>query len=96
MIVLNCGNCAWFAEGNPPPSKEMKRRGFCTFYPPKVFPMPKQTSTLQAMGKQNVQMVPMMLRPVVEEDEPMCGKYHPDEKTLEELKEEKKGEENGD
>ena len=87
MIELTCGRCCWMQKVDPPKGEKVDdERGYCTFNPPAVFPMPKQTSSLQNMaGQANVQMVPMMIRPVVEGREPMCGRFSPNEETMKEL-----------
>ena len=77
---FTCGYCIYGKLVEPPP--EMKKdvpynRGYCIFEPPKVFPMPQtKQSKIQAMGNQQsqVEMIPYMMRPVVEEHEPMCGR----------------------
>jgi hypothetical protein len=56
-------------------------RGYCTFNPPAVFPMPSQTSKIAQMGQPQMQMAPMMMRPVVEANEIMCGRFSPNEET---------------
>ena len=82
---LTCKNCAWTTMVKPPAGKE-GLRGYCTFEPPRVFPMPKQTSGLaRPHGDQSLQMVPMMMRPIVEHDDPICGRFTPNEATMEEL-----------
>jgi hypothetical protein len=72
---------------DPPKGEKVDdERGYCTFNPPAVFPMPKQASSLSnVQGQQQMQMVPMMIRPVVEGKEPMCGRFSPDEETMKEL-----------
>lgn len=78
QLMLTCGNCVWFQRVDPPknvPPPEVGR-GYCMFNPPAVFPMPHENK-IQAMGQKQLQMVPMMIRPVVEENEPMCGRYGP-------------------
>jgi len=78
-----CGYCVWAQMMEAPEDqkeKYPKKRGFCRANPPAVFPIPAQQQTKIAgpMGQQpKVQMQPYMIRPVVEADEPMCGKYTP-------------------
>lgn len=84
MEELTCKNCAWTTMVKPPKGKEDElTRGYCTFEPPSVFPMPKQTSNLaRPHGDQQVQFLPLMLRPVVYESEPICGRFAPNEETM--------------
>jgi hypothetical protein len=77
---FTCGYCIYGQMVDPP--KEMKekyphKRGYCIFEPPRVFPMPQgKESKIQALGnqKQQVEFVPLMMRPIMEEYEPMCGR----------------------
>jgi hypothetical protein len=77
---FTCCYCIYAQLKDPP--EDMKeqypfRRGFCIFEPPKVFPMPRaKESKIQAMGNTQPQMdfLPFMMRPVVDENEPMCGR----------------------
>lgn len=87
MIELTCGKCCWMQKVDPPPGEKVDDvRGYCMFNPPAVFPMPKQTSSLQNMsGHAKVQMVPMMMRPKVFGRDPMCGRFSPNEDTINEL-----------
>ena len=85
MELFTCGSCAWFSEGSPPPRKDMQRRGYCTADPPKVFPTPKQSGKITALGQQKMEIVPMMMRPIVEGNEPMCRFYQPNEWAMLEL-----------
>jgi hypothetical protein len=84
---FNCGNCAWCQIVEVP--KEKKKdypidRGYCTFNPPSVFPMPQQTSSLKNIkGESQMGFAPFMLRPVVEANEPACGRYSMDGETME-------------
>jgi hypothetical protein len=77
---FTCGYCIYAQLKEPPEAMKEKypfKRGFCIFEPPKVFPMPQaKQSKIQALGNQTEQMdlVPFMMRPVVEENEPMCGR----------------------
>ena len=73
---FTCGYCIYAQLHDPPKGTDYpNKRGYCIFEPPKVFPMPhaKQTK-IQAMGNQQVEFAPYMMRPVVEENEPMCGR----------------------
>ncbi len=89
-IEFNCGNCGWMMKVAAPP--DIKKdyptgRGYCTFNPPAVFPMPQQQGKLaDIQGRQQVGFAPMMMRPVVEENEPPCGRYTPDSEMLKILK----------
>jgi hypothetical protein len=78
-VVFNCGNCAWMQKVEPPKGKEKDYphgRGYCTFNPPAVFPMPQQTGNLaDIQGKVQMGFSPFMLRPVVDGNEPPCGRY---------------------
>ena len=78
---FTCGYCIYGRMQEPP--EEVKKadpnataRGYCIFEPPKVFPMSVQENTkIAALGTQpKVDVQPYMLRPVVEENEPMCGR----------------------
>lgn len=84
MIELNCGTCAWWLEGKPPKGVKIDvRRGHCTFNPPQVFPMPTQGSNLTDLaGKQQVGFLPMMMRPILDVDAPLCGRFAPNEEAL--------------
>jgi hypothetical protein len=54
-------------------------RGYCTFNPPAVFPLPQQQGSLRnVQGQAAMGIAPLMLRPVVEDNEPACGRYTPD------------------
>jgi hypothetical protein len=57
-------------------------RGHCYAEPPTVYPMPvpKKSSNLALVQgqQQGMDIVPAMIRPVVEEAENMCGSYAPD------------------
>jgi len=86
-FVFECGNCAWMDKVEVPPEKKKDYpvdRGYCTFNPPAVFPMPQQKKTqLAAMGQQpQVDMIPFMMRPIVEANEAPCGRYAPDGETV--------------
>jgi hypothetical protein len=53
-------------------------RGYCTFEPPKVFPMPKQQGTLaDIQGKVQMGFLPLMMDPVVDGNKIACGRYSP-------------------
>jgi hypothetical protein len=48
--------------------------------------MPQQQGKLaDIQGQVQMGFVPMMMRPVLEEDEPMCGRFSPDPETVKEL-----------
>lgn len=87
MIELTCGKCCWMQI--PPIPKGTKidvKRGYCTFNPPAVFPMPQQQGNLaDIQGQTKMGVVPLMQRPIVQEDEPMCGRFAPNEETMKEL-----------
>lgn len=72
-----CGNCIYMMVVEPPEEKKKDYpipRGYCTFNPPTVFPMPQETGRLATMGKKQVGFVPFTLRPAVDANEPMCGR----------------------
>ena len=76
---FTCGYCLFGRMVSAPPEKREQYpidRGYCIFEPPKVFPMPVQeTQKIAAMGTQpKVAFRPHMERPVVDADEPMCGR----------------------
>jgi hypothetical protein len=77
---FTCGYCIYGQLMEPPPEKKKDypvKRGYCIFNPPAVFPMPsQQQQRVKAMGQpaQVMDFHPFMLRPVVDEDEPMCGR----------------------
>jgi hypothetical protein len=81
-IIFECGNCGWMAKAPIPKDKQKdypSGRGYCTFNPPSVFPMPKQTSSLaDVQGQVQMGILPLMLDPVVDGDKPACGRYTPD------------------
>ena len=84
---LVCGYCSWTQMITVPDEKQGEfptKRGYCRFNPPAVFPMPtQQQSKIAALGTAPpVQMQPMMMRPVVEENEPMCGRYSPNKEAM--------------
>jgi hypothetical protein len=89
-VQFNCGNCAWMQKVETPENKKKDfpvQRGFCTFEPPSVFPMPQQQSSLRnVQGQAQMGMAPFMMRPVVEATDPACGRYAPDNETLTILK----------
>jgi len=93
-IKLICGNCAWY-RGIAVPKEDQPSdftpRGFCYNLPPTVFPVPQQKkSTLalaQGTAQPGMQMIPMMMRPIVESDEAMCGGFAPNKKTRGQLEE---------
>jgi hypothetical protein len=90
-IVLECGNCAWMQKVETPPEKKKDYphgRGYCTFNPPAVFPVPQQSSNLRNIqGQAQVGFAPFMLRPVVDGNEPACGRYNPDSEMMKLLQE---------
>ena len=77
---FTCGYCIYGQLIDPPEDKKKDypvKRGYCIFEPPQVFPMPQPKQTkIQAMGnqQQGMDILPFMMRPVVEEHEPMCGR----------------------
>jgi hypothetical protein len=77
---FTCGYCIYGRMVPPPDDMKDKyphSRGYCIFEPPAVFPMPQQKQTkIQALGnqQQGMDLVPFMLRPVVDDFEPMCGR----------------------
>lgn len=77
---FTCGYCIYGQMVEAPEEKKKDyphKRGYCIFEPPKVFPMPQpQESKIQAMGnvKKQMDLVPFMMRPIMEEYEPMCGR----------------------
>jgi len=82
-----CGYCAWAQMMDTPEDAKEKypyRRGYCRFNPPAVFPVPSQSQQkIAALGQAPpVNLAPFMLRPVVEENEPMCGQYAPNEEAV--------------
>ncbi len=85
-LEFNCGNCAWMQKVAVPAEKKKDypvERGYCTFEPPTVFPMPQQQGKLaDIQGQTKMGMVPFMMRPVVDANEPPCGRYAPDGETL--------------
>ncbi len=85
-VAFNCGNCGWMMKVEPPPEKKKdypEDRGYCTFEPPSVFPMPQQQGKLaDVQGRQQMGFAPMMMRPVVEGNEPPCGRYTPNTELL--------------
>lgn len=93
MIELTCGKCVWMQKVEIPEEKKEKYkvgRGYCTFNPPQVFPMPQQKTSNIAMaqGRQaqaQMEFLPYMMRPVVEDNEPMCGRFSPNEEAMKEL-----------
>jgi len=82
-LQLRCGNCAWYRNIVIP--EEMQPEGFtprgqCYAVPPTVYPVPvpKQSRLAIAQGQeQKMEVAPAMLRPIVEEDDNMCGSYAP-------------------
>lgn len=89
MEELTCANCCWYADVKAPAGTKRSKRGYCLFEPPRVFPMPKQKqSKIAALGQpkqDDFDIIPLMLRPVVEAHEPMCGRFSPNAETAEEL-----------
>jgi hypothetical protein len=85
-VAFDCGNCGWMQKVEPPADKKKDYpvgRGYCTFNPPTVFPMPQQQGKLaDIQGRAQMGFVPMMMRPVVEEGEPPCGRYTPNSEML--------------
>jgi hypothetical protein len=77
---FTCGYCIYGQMVEPPEDMKDKypnKRGYCIFEPPAVFPMPQTKQTkIQALGNQQtkVDFVPLMMRPVMEDYEPMCGR----------------------
>lgn len=97
-LNLNCGNCAWYMEITIPEEKKevLSPRGYCHAVPPSVFPLPKQqqSSLALAQGQQapgQVTMLPLMMRPVVESTEAICGSYQPNQEARLMLAEVEKG-----
>ena len=93
MIELNCGKCCWMQKVQPPEGTKVDgERGYCTFNPPMVFPMPHQQGKLADLqGQKQVGFLPFMMRPVVKGNEPMCGRFHPNKETIKELDLENEG-----
>jgi hypothetical protein len=81
-VVFECGNCGWMLKAPIPPEKKKDYphgRGYCTFNPPSVFPIPKQTGSLADIkGQVQMGFIPLMLDPVVDGNKPACGRYTPD------------------
>jgi hypothetical protein len=75
---FTCGYCIYGQMVEPPKGTDYpNKRGYCIFEPPRVFPMPQtKQSKIQALGNQQKQMdvVPYMIRPIMEDYEPMCGR----------------------
>jgi hypothetical protein len=93
-IKLICGTCAWYRKIDIPKAEQppdFTPRGYCYYLPPAVFPVPqpKQSSLALAQGQQqgDVQILPLMMRPLVEEKDAMCGKYAPNKETRAQLEE---------
>jgi hypothetical protein len=90
-LQLRCGNCAWYREAIVPKEEQpadFTPRGQCYAVPPSVFPMPvpKQSNlALAQSAQQQMQIVPAMLRPIVEEDDSLCGRYSPNKLAREAL-----------
>jgi hypothetical protein len=91
-IELVCGTCAWFRRVDIPKDKQppgFTPRGFCHNQPPTVFPMQEQKKSTLALAQGNqqpeMQMLPMMMRPIVEEGEAMCGQFQPNKATRAQL-----------
>jgi hypothetical protein len=101
-IQLVCGTCAWYRRIDIPKAEQppdFTPRGFCHNQPPTVFPVPqpKKSTLALAQGTQQpgVEVLPMMMRPIVEEGEAMCGQFQPNKATraqLEELQKQRKAE----
>ena len=101
-IKLICSNCAWYRKIDIPKAEQppdFTPRGFCYAVPPSVFPVPqpKQSTLALAQGQhqQEMQMLPIMMRPIVEAHEPMCGTFAPNKVTrgqLEELQKQRQAE----
>jgi hypothetical protein len=78
-----CGKCVFYRQivlEDPP--KGYMPRGWCHFFPPSVYPIPVQQESRLAMaaGQQAPgpqQMAPYMIRPLVMEDEMICGQFMP-------------------
>jgi hypothetical protein len=79
--VFECSNCAWMQKAEVPEDKKKEYpsgRGYCTFEPPRVFPMPQQQGKLaDIQGKVQMGFLPLMMDPVVDGDKPACGRYSP-------------------
>lgn len=92
-IQLVCGTCAWYRKIEIPKAEQppdFTPRGFCHSLPPTVIPVPQQKkSTLAlAQGQQapgEVQVLPLMLRPIVEFGEAMCGNFNPNKEIRKKL-----------
>lgn len=93
-IKLICSTCAWYKgiaipKAEQPP--DWTPRGFCYQRPPAVFPVPTQqkSSLALAQGTQQpgVDMLPLMMRPIVEADDNMCGSFSPNKATRGQLEE---------
>lgn len=79
--LYRCGTCGWWKKGKNQPEKDdrgtpLVQRGYCFNNPPTVFIIPNP-SRVQAMGQQGMELRPMMQRPILEANEPMCSKYIP-------------------
>ena len=93
-ISLVCGTCAWYRGISIPKAQQppdWTPRGYCHNLPPTVFPVPQQkkSNLALAQGQQQggVEMLPMMMRPIVEQVEAMCGQYAPNKETRAQLEE---------
>jgi hypothetical protein len=93
-IELLCSTCAWYREIKVPEKQQPSDfipRGYCYANCPSVYPLPqpKKSNLALAQGTQQPEMsiVPMMLRPVVEWNESMCGQFAPDKETRAQLEE---------
>jgi len=89
-----CGHCVWYRAAKPPQGTKAPKvgRGYCTYNPPAVFPMPvPRQNKIQALGQEPTQpdILPLMLRPVVEENEPQCGFFYPNDEVRDLLDKEK-------
>jgi hypothetical protein len=90
-LQLRCGNCAWYREAVIPKEEQpddFTPRGQCYAIPPSVFPMPvpRQSSlSLAQQSQPQMDIVPAMLRPIVEESDGMCGSYSPNKLAREAL-----------
>ena len=93
-LIFKCGSCHWYEEMKVPegqtPPEGWSPRGHCYLNPPSVYPFPKQTQTLAAMGQPSIKTVPMTMRTIVEQKDRSCGSYTPVPEAMEFLKPVKK------
>lgn len=79
-----CGKCVYYKPielENPP--KDFTPRGWCHFMPPSVYPMPVQQQSRLAIASGETapgssQMAPYTIRPLLLEEEFICGQFIPD------------------